>query len=232
MIIDYNVTKEARKKLVQAIAEIRNEKAEYQGAPYFEYQIGEIKVNHLGKVDVPLHDAKGLIQKLRERGFEAIDPLKEIMEPEEETTDEEETGEITGTCISMPKNLLSEAGIENLKKIVDSKKNLICKAVGASELPIEVSGDKISFPWFRHWDSPEELNAYTHFITALCDMAKDAKRVTAKEKETDNDKYAFRCFLLRLGFIGNEYKSDRKVLLKNLTGSSAFRSGKKGGDAE
>ncbi len=63
-------------------------------------------------------------------------------------------------------------------------------------------------------------------------MAKDAKRVTAKEKETDNDKYAFRCFLLRLGFIGDEYKSDRKVLLKNLTGSSAFKSGKKGGDAE
>ena len=41
----------------------------------------------------------------------------------------------------------------------------------------------------------------------------------------DNEKYAFRCFLLRLGFIGNEYKSQRKILLRNLTGSSAFKSG-------
>lgn len=41
--------------------------------------------------------------------------------------------------------------------------------------------------------------------------------------ETGNDKYAFRCFLLRLGFIGDEYKIARKVLLKNLTGNSAFR---------
>ena len=45
----------------------------------------------------------------------------------------------------------------------------------------------------------------------------------------DNEKYAFRCFLLRLGFIGAEYKAARKVLLRNLTGSSAFKSGKRGG---
>lgn len=54
-------------------------------------------------------------------------------------------------------------------------------------------------------------------------MAKDAKRVSSKPTETDNDKYAFRCFLLRLGFIGNEYKTARKILLRNLTGNSAFR---------
>lgn len=53
-------------------------------------------------------------------------------------------------------------------------------------------------------------------------MAKTQKRVIAKEKETENDKYAFRCFLLRLGFIGDEYKTARKILLKNLTGSGAY----------
>ena len=55
-------------------------------------------------------------------------------------------------------------------------------------------------------------------------MARNQKRVTAKEKETDNEKYSFRCFLLRLGFIGDEFKVARKVLLKNFTGSSAFKS--------
>ena len=56
-------------------------------------------------------------------------------------------------------------------------------------------------------------------------MAKNQKRINAKEKELDNEKYAFRCFLLRLGFIGDAYKAERKILLRNLTGSSAFKSG-------
>ena len=66
-----------------------------------------------------------------------------------------------------------------------------------------------------------------HFISALCEMAKTQKRITAKGKSVDNEKYAFRCFLLRLGFIGDEYKAERKILLRNLTGSSAFKSGTK-----
>ena len=66
-----------------------------------------------------------------------------------------------------------------------------------------------------------------HFLTALCEMARTQKRITAKEKEVDNEKYAFRCFLLRLGFIGEEFKAERKILLRNLTGSSAFKCGAK-----
>jgi len=67
------------------------------------------------------------------------------------------------------------------------------------------------------------MKAYDTFICKLCEMARNQKRVVAKEKSTNNDKYSFRCFLLRLGFIGEEYKSERKILLRNLTGSSAFR---------
>ena len=58
-------------------------------------------------------------------------------------------------------------------------------------------------------------------------MAKNQKRVNAKEKDVENEKYAFRCFLLRLGFIGNEYKQERKILLQNFTGSAAFKNGGK-----
>lgn len=75
--------------------------------------------------------------------------------------------------------------------------------------------------------SPDEIKAYTHFISAICKMSKEQKRISAIEKEIDNEKYAFRCFLLRLGFIGNEYKDERKILLRNLTGSAAFKSGEK-----
>ena len=53
-----------------------------------------------------------------------------------------------------------------------------------------------------------------------------------KPDASDNEKYAFRCFLLRLGMIGADYKAARKVLLRRLTGSSAFRHGKPEGGAD
>ena len=67
------------------------------------------------------------------------------------------------------------------------------------------------------------MSAYTEFVSRLCDLARKVKRVIPTATENDNDKYAFRCFLLRLGFISDEYKKARKVLLKNLIGNSAFR---------
>ena len=92
---------------------------------------------------------------------------------------------------------------------------------------MEVSPDTVSFPWFEGRDlDADEVKTYTHLIAALCDMARNQKRITAREKVTDNDKYAFRCFLLRLGFIGAEFKEERKILLRNLSGNSAFKSGK------
>ena len=85
--------------------------------------------------------------------------------------------------------------------------------------------NNVGFPWFSELPSPEETKAYSDFICKLCEFTVNAKRVTASEKETENEKYAFRCFLLRLGFIGEEYKQSRKILLKNLSGSSAFKNG-------
>ena len=85
--------------------------------------------------------------------------------------------------------------------------------------------DTVSFPWFTEMPEPDEVKAYTHFIAALGKMSRDLKRISATEKEVDNEKYAFRCFLLRLGFIGNEYKAERTILLKNLSGNSSWKNG-------
>ena len=105
------------------------------------------------------------------------------------------------------------------------------KALETDDLPILVNEEEVSFPWFHMTDDADTNQAYFHLVTKLCAMAKEAKRVTATEKAVDNEKYAFRCFLLRLGFIGSEYKVYRKILMQNLTGSAAFKSGaKKGGE--
>ena len=95
-----------------------------------------------------------------------------------------------GLEIAVPRTLLTDAAIENLQKLVDSKAGLLRKALGADSLPIEVTDEKIAFPWFTETDT-ESVKAYTHLVTALCDMAKNAKRVTAKEKEAESEKYAF-----------------------------------------
>ena len=127
--------------------------------------------------------------------------------------------------VSVRKDLLDDKGIENLTQIVRSKESLIRKALGTGPLRIEVTEKKITFPWFV-MEKPEDLGAYSTFIEKLCGMAGTLKRVNTKEdKAVDNEKYAFRCFLLRLGMVGDCYKEVRKVLLRNLSGSSAFKSG-------
>ena len=131
-----------------------------------------------------------------------------------------------GLTIQIPKEKMSFTGLQNLKAILKAKSELICKALGTDNLEIETREDTIAFPWFETMPSPDEIRAYTDFITMLCDNANNSKWVTSKGRTVENEKYAFRCFLLRLGFIGDEYKADRKILLRNLSGSSAFRLGK------
>ena len=217
MEIKYNVTGPDRKRLVQAIAEILESDAKYLGVPSCAYQVGNYTISKDGILSFD-DSSKGeqLIERLCEMGFEA-----EI----EEVTD--------GLCIELPLKDTTEAAIDNLRRMVDSKATLIKKALGAGSLDIELTDERIRFPWFDRIPEPEVVNAAAHFIGKMLAAAKSQKRVTAKEKETDNEKYAFRCFLLRLGFIGEEFKETRRTLLRNLTGSAAFRSGaKKGFSAE
>ena len=227
MIINYNVSGSDRKRLVAAIAEHTGEKAKYLGAPGFAYQVGGYTISVDGQVTIEDNStAATLVRFLREKGFQAEDPLAECV-AEDTTEEEDDPTEIDGVCISMPRSLFTDANLENLKGIIAAKGSLIKKALGTDSLPLEITDTKVSFPWFPGIPTPDEMKAYDTFICKLCEMARNQKRVVAKEKETDNDKYAFRCFLLRLGFIGEEFKSERKILLRNLSGSSAFRGGAK-----
>lgn len=224
MNINYNVSGSDRKRLVSAIAEYNGEKPRYLGAPSFAFQIGGIHVSVDGIVTTEvISEVAPLIRFLCEKGFQAEDPLADCIE--EEAADETAETEFSGICISMPRMIFTDAALANLHSIVAAKGGLIREALGASELPIEVTDHKVSFPWFTADPTADELNTYGEFISKLCDMARNQKRINAKEKEVDNKKYAFRCFLLRLGFIGEEYKTARKILLRNFTGSSAFKAG-------
>ena len=161
---------------------------------------------------------------------EAVSPEVVSQPPEaEKALREAAVGETCGFCVELPREGVTDAALENLRKLVDSKAALIRKALGADRLDIAVTDERISFPWFDAVPDAEMSTAAAKFIGRLLDTARTQKRVTAREKPVENEKFAFRCFLLKLGFIGPEFKADRKVLLRNLTGSAAFRDGDRRG---
>jgi hypothetical protein len=128
--------------------------------------------------------------------------------------------------LMVSKDGFTDRAIENLRKIVAGKETLIKKALGADNLPIEEKGEKLCFPWFTLSDIDGEVDAYTRFVCALSDMAKKQKSVTAKERTSENDKFAMRLFLVRLGFVGPDYKATRRILLRNLSGNGSFKNGR------
>ncbi len=263
---NYNLHGSDRKPLVEAVSQILDKPAVYQGAPSFSYVIGDYTVDRNGALSYGsnIHPdfAAVLVSDLQERGFEAektaIDnmagtsamdevPANEAMgdstentateaamneaEPEETAADENLPD--TGQNAAVPNKLtieIPDAGFtpqarENLKKIVASKAALLKQALETDDLSIVELDGKIAFPWFMLHGIDGEADAYNRLITAICKMAKTQKRVTAVEKPIENAKLTMRLFLIRLGFIGDEYKTARKILLRNLTGNGSWKSG-------
>ena len=200
-----NLQNRTRKELADHIGEILGAIPRYLGVPTCNYQIGDCILERDGTLTISDNiDAMALLNHLKERGWES---------------GETNTDHLT---ISVPRNTLSDEKLTMLEKIIAGKASLLKKAIGTDTLTTKISGEKISFPWFPYTQDSDEIRAYTELITKLCEMANRQKRV-GTVKGTDNEKYTSRCFLLRLGMIGTEYKTTRKILLRNLTGNSAFR---------
>lgn len=71
-----------------------------------------------------------------------------------------------------------------------------------------------------------QLKSYIQLCLALSQMAKTIKSASPKSQQNENPKYAMRTWLLRLGFIGEEFKTAREILTKRLAGDTAFRNGR------
>lgn len=266
---NYNLSGSDRKPLIEAISQILDKPAVYQGAPSFSYIIGDFTVDRNGTLsynsDIHPDFAAVLVEDLRERGFVAE---RIAAENDNEITDVEWVADVSGVNITaetevddtvpeeipnsnepaensgmsetvqsdnIPNQLTVEVPIagftpetlENLKKIIASKATLLKQALETDDLPIMECDGKIIFPWFTLHGLDGEVDAYNRLVATLCKMAKKQKRVTATEKPVENAKFNMRLFLVRLGFIGDEYKTARKILLRNLTGNSSWKSGHK-----
>ena len=226
MVLHFNVKGESRKAMVTAIEKEIGGKARYLGVPSCAYEIGNYTVGRNGELEFGDFDDIDEVAPIVDACVMAtgITPAEWEENRDAEETETEGAMELT---VTIP---FTKVNVGNLTSLLEAKGSLIKDALGITDLRFEMNEDSVSFPWFSKVE-PEEAMTYTKFITAICEMTMKQKRITAKPKENENEKYAFRCFLLRLGFIGDEYKADRKLLLSKLNGSSAFKSGaKKGGE--
>ena len=220
---------QSRKQLAQAIAEYMECDVKYLGAPTFAYEVDYFTVNKNGSIvfdgRADTEEIEGLIDFLVYKDFIVSASYEEETEAEET---ESGIDGVEGIAIQLPMEDITPIALDNLFRLIDSKAELIKKAIGCDSVNINLTEDgRLEFPWFARESTPEEVRTYMLLVTKLVETAKAQKRVTAKQKEVENEKFAFRCFLLKLGFIGDEYKLARKILLKNFEGSSAFKSGKR-----
>ncbi|MEG0387149.1 MAG: amidoligase family protein, partial [Niameybacter sp.] len=81
----------------------------------------------------------------------------------------------------------------------------------------------VEFRLFNSTTHAGKIKAYIQFCLALSYQALTQKKASARRTYTDNEKYTFRCWMLRLGLNGEEFKTCRHHLLANLTGNSAWR---------
>lgn len=212
MIIEFNLTGNDRKELVKNISEVIGAPAEYQYMPTCAYVIGrDYTVTKEGNLEIndraDSKEVEHLLTELDSRGYSILN---------------EETDRLT---VQMPRELLSERTLNRVRRIIENKGEIFKAAFKTDSLDIIQTDEKVEFPWFTI-EQDGDADAYCTFISMLCKFAKNRNRINNKPDTSDNEKYAFRCFLIRLGFVGSEFKAARKVLLRNLTGSSAFRHGR------
>lgn len=81
----------------------------------------------------------------------------------------------------------------------------------------------VEFRLFNSTTHAGEIKAYIQFCLAVSHQALTQKKAFARKTVTDNEKYAFRCWMLRLGLSGDEFKTCRLHFLKHLEGNSAWR---------
>lgn len=209
--LDFNVIGAERKRLVQALAEYTGADAKYLGAPSFAYEVDTFTVDRSGTVSfaerMASEEAEALLGTLADAGFvslgsnlgcedeeddSAATAAESAANSEEPSNDPAEAenaaqGESGGLTVKMP---LDKVAVGTLTRLLEVKGGLIRKVLGIPALPIEIGEEWVSFPWFTETPDADEVKAYSHLIAALCEMSRNQKRITATEKEVDNEKVA------------------------------------------
>ncbi len=97
------------------------------------------------------------------------------------------------------------------------------EAPEGSVIGVTLEEDRITFDGFPETDDPDTLKAWMALTAAINRSVIQQNRVRAKETDETNEKFAFRVWITRLGMAGSEFKQERNILYKHLSGHTAFR---------
>lgn len=241
--------KENRKELVKALVTLTQQPPAYAGPPTYNYTVGNFTVNRNGNIVIPDDTEEPVVQELidslNNMGFTCImtekhedltvseeaqeepsseEASEETQEADEETViseQSEQKNEPTHVTLSFPLELFADEAIIRMRAIVASKQSLLKKALDTDNLDITIADGKVCFPWFTDHGIEGEVDAYSKLAYAIAKMAITQNRVLATEKQNADEKLAMRLFLIRLNFIGDEYKTARAILMRNFSSNES-----------
>lgn len=200
-----------RKVIAAIIAEALGGQVRYAGAPGFAYEANGWTVDRDSMVHSP------------EIGLDEIKSVRLVIDALNIAGLSAE-GNMT---IVLSLYGFGEANLENLKNMLASKETLLKKALSVDcDIEVSAENNEIAFPFWNATLNADEVQTNITLARQMAEQGKAQKRVLRTEKPADNEKYAFRCFLLRLGFIGDEFRTERRILLSRLSGNGAYRKGR------
>ena len=207
-IIKEQVSGQERKVIAAVLGEVLEAPVKYAGVPSCAYEVAGWTISKEGFLISPSYDAedapavKTVMDALKIAGVAADGRLE----------------------VQISAEGADEMALSNLDKILKIKETLIRKSLEAQgEIAARLEDGKLIFDFFRATINKDEISACVLLMMRIWEQAQTLRRVVAKEQAVDNEKYAFRCFLLHLGFIGDRYRQERKVLLARLDGNMAFK---------
>lgn len=235
-----------RKQIVKALEAHFEVKAKYLSVPTFAYQIETEKeiytIDRYGVITTS--DGKELeLEEILNRNESVEEEVTELNEVEVVIPMEEHTGITLRNLVNMiyskqdlikkafeiTENIVEEDFIIGINKIeiktLEDFDNALedIGQTNCSGIGFDFHEKNIIFKFLRGKWNVEKVKTYSEFAEILNKNAKNLKYASSKQSTTDNEKYTFRTWLLRLGMIGEEYKIARRVLLENLSGNAAFR---------
>lgn len=234
-----------RKDLVKLLEGCLNEKAVYLGAPSFAFKIGPYTVTKDGTLTADEYDTefitelsmKGIIEgaACNEGSTTIYIPMSDHSGPSlmnivfRINSKDELLSKVCGRkgAFRISRSFVSKLDTAR-PKTVDEFMGIL-KSCGGNEINsgIVFTDDKILFTAFPFSKQPEIIEAYRKLAEHICEEALSKGRVRPERIGlTENEKYSFRNWLVSIGMTGSEYKAARAILLRNLSGHTAFRTKK------
>lgn len=166
--IEFNVTGKERGLLAKAIGEFLGVEVRYLKVPTCNYDIGGSILDRNGTF-IPA-------DKMSDRQMELL--AEQFLEKENDGAEEDGVGEVLS--ISVPREMFTDSALYNLTKLIEGKATLFRHAFQTEKVDITVDEEKVSFPWVPYASEPDEVAAYTEFVSRLCELAVRQKWVSER----------------------------------------------------